>query len=75
MKTTEDLFADDGWLGLYGVVSELDRQNRTKDEIRAIFEALPEDVKNTAHLHGLSDTEFKDEAYVYLRDNPAAYQS
>ena len=74
MKTTEDLFADDGWEGLHDVVVQLDGKSRTKDEIRAIFNRLPERVKDTAHQWGLSDTVFRDEAYVYLSKNPASHQ-
>lgn len=75
MKTTEDLFADDDWEGLHDVVAQLDNKPRTKEEIQAIFDKLPERVKDTAHQWGLSDTVFGDEAYVYLSKNPAAYRS
>lgn len=74
MKTTDELFADDGWGSLHDVVVELDGKSRTKEEIRAIFDKLPERVRSEAHLWGFSDTVFGDEAYVYLRANPASYQ-
>lgn len=75
MKATEDLFADDGWESLHDVVVELDCKSRTKEEIRAIFDKLPERVRDTAHQWGLSDTVFRDGAYVYLSKNPSAYRS
>lgn len=74
MKTTDELFAGDDWGSLHDVVVEFDGKSRTKEEIRAIFDKLPERMRNTAHLWGLSDTVFRDEAYVYLRVNPASYQ-
>jgi hypothetical protein len=74
MKTTEDLFAGDGWESLHDVVVELDCKSRTKEEIRAIFDKLPERVRRTAHLWGLSDTVFRDEVYEHLRRNPTCYQ-
>ena len=69
MKTTEDLFGDDGdWGSLHDVLIELHGKRRTKDEVKAMFLLLPEHVRDEAHTWGLSDTVFGDDAYVYFRD-------
>lgn len=68
MLSTDQLFAGDGWESFHDVLFELDEQERTPEQLRLVFEALPEVVRDIAHCWGLGDTVFRDEAFVYLRD-------
>jgi hypothetical protein len=75
MYPTDELFAGNGSDDLYDVFVELDLTkshpiiDRSPETLRALFEALPEDIRNLAHSWGLCDTVFRDEAFEYYRDN------
>jgi len=70
MISTDELFTQDD-TGIWDILAEmgLDPEKYSLKEQRKIFEKLPEEVRNIAHCWGLNDTVFRDEAFVYLRDN------
>ncbi len=43
------------------------------DGVLAVFETLPKDIRVIAFNHGMTDTCFRDEAYVYLQKNKDRY--
>jgi hypothetical protein len=68
MRTADQLFADDnGWRSFHDAVLEVDGKERSKEELRPIFDALPEPIRDTAHQWGLGDTVFRDAAYSHLK--------
>jgi hypothetical protein len=70
MYTTDELFADKSeWGAFHDVVYEVVGRSLSPEELRGVFEELPETTRNVAHSWGLSDTPFKDSAYTWLRDN------
>lgn len=70
MFTTDEMFATvDQWGGFHDALFEIDEKERTAGELRVLFETLPEEIRNIAHCWGMSDTVFRDDAYVYFRDN------
>jgi hypothetical protein len=68
MYPTDELFAGNGSDDFHDVFVELDSP-QTPEALRALFEGLPEDIRNLAHCWGLTDTVFRDEAFEYYRDN------
>ena len=70
MYTKEELFQNDfGLNSLHDIFVEfIDKQ--LKDEmVLELFDRLPEHTRNEAHCWGLSDTVFRDDAYLFFRDN------
>lgn len=79
MYTVDELFSNDEWFSFHDVLSELDheagrsRREYSREHCRVLFEALPETVRDTAHQWSLGDTEFRDEAYCWLRDHTMVF--
>lgn len=46
----------------------------SNEEIQAIWDKLPEDIKGTAIQWGTSDTVFRDKLYVYLETNKESWK-
>ena len=75
MYPTDELFAGNGSDDLYDVFVELDLTkshpiiDRSPETLRALFEALPEHIRNLAHCWGLSDTVFRDETLEYYSEH------
>lgn len=68
MYTTDELFSDvSEWGGFHDVVFNVQGKSLDPEELREVFESLPETIRNIAHSWGCSDTVFRDEASVYLR--------
>ncbi len=70
MFTVEQLLEQNSDLGLHDVLVEMDLLPKDDSTCRKVWDLLPEIVRNTAHAWGASDTEYRDEAFVYLRDTP-----
>ena len=66
---SDDLFEGNKWHSFSDVLLELDLPTKKEDCIKQ-FERLPASIQLIAFEWGLSDTPFRDEAYVWLRDNP-----
>jgi hypothetical protein len=54
---------------LYYRQSSLAKDAETPELMRRYFDALPAHVQDTAIQWGIGDTEFRDSAFVYFRDN------
>ena len=67
VHTVDELFAGDSLESLNDVLWNLDGKTRTPAEVRAAFDGLPDATKIVAAIWGLSDTEFKDAAYLYFK--------
>ena len=67
----DTIFAGRDFMELHDVLADLGGEYReyTKEECRAAFLRLPYHTQTIAVSWGLEDTVFRDEAYVYLRDN------
>jgi hypothetical protein len=75
MHSIDDMFKDIfEWGSFHDVINEvryLEKYcNYDVDTIRAVFDKLPETIKDQAQIWGLSDTVVRDDAYVYLKDHP-----
>ena len=69
MRTTDELFADKAeWASFHDVVFEVTGRTHTPTQLRILFGALPERIRDTAHSWGLSDTCFRDDASVFMRE-------
>jgi len=73
MYSTDELFAGNGADCLHDVFAELDslsgrEVDRSPARLRELFESLPEAIRDIAHSWSLSDSVFRDEAFVYYRD-------
>jgi hypothetical protein len=65
----DTLFAGRDFMELHDVLAEIEDREYTKEECRAAFLRLPYNIQAIAVSWGLDDTVFRDEAYVFLRDN------
>lgn len=54
--------------GLHDVIAELGGEKLSDDQLLEVFLSLPKHIQMIAHEWTCSDTVFRDEAYVYLRD-------
>lgn len=71
MRTADELFSDKSeWASFHDVIIEVTGESLEPDGLRKVFNTLPEHIRNTAHSWGLSDTVFRDDASVFLRENP-----
>lgn len=70
MSTTKKFEETDPteWASFHDTVLEATEQDASQDELERIFETLPEQVQGIAGLWGLSDSVFRDEAYVFLKE-------
>lgn len=68
MYTTEELFEDNGAGYLHDVMLEATGKSYSESEIILIWNELPEHIQNIAHCWSLSDTVFRDEAFVYIKE-------
>ncbi len=67
MYSAEELFSSvSEWGGFHDVVVELTGESLGPKQLRVLFDSLPEQTRNIAHCWGMSDTVFRDEAYVFL---------
>mgnify|MGYP001559223462 CR=1 FL=1 len=71
----DDLFeSNDDWKSIIDVLNEnntdegLPMRSYTKEEIRAKFDALPDNIQFGALEWGIGDTEVRDNIYVFYRD-------
>ena len=70
MPTTDQLFEDPLEWGYFQDITWLfEPKEKPPEELRRIFEALPENVRNIAHSWGMADTVFRDEACTWLERN------
>lgn len=69
MLTEKELFTGSGWESFHDILIEIYKFDYTIEHALMIFNKLPTEIKDVAHCWGLSDTPFKDDAYVYLRNN------
>ena len=67
---TIDEFGDNEWDSFHDVVYDVVNRSLGRDGLISIFLSLPEYIRDTAHMHGLSDSVFRDNAYVFLCKNP-----
>lgn len=67
MKNEKELFEDINHF--HDVFCELGF-NFTDKQLKKLFRKLPENIRNIAHCWGMSDTVFRDESFIYFRDNP-----
>ncbi len=67
-REIEDLFADShGLAAFHDCLFEAIGRDFTDDELREVFDSLPDDIQETAQEWGLVDTVFRDDAYEYLQ--------
>jgi len=70
MYSIDELFEDTTeWYSFHDVICEIELQEYSSQKLRVIFENLPIHIKDIAQTCGLSDTVFRDEAYVFLLKN------
>lgn len=48
---------------------DCDSKNYSEADLKAIWDKLPGNIKSIAYAWGTSDTEFRDAAFVWLRDH------
>lgn len=53
----------------HDVLVEIEAREYSETECREAFDKLPDNIKFVALQWGLSDTEFRDAAYVYLKES------
>ena len=71
MFSIDQLFNDEyQWGQFHDVVSEVKLGKYTPEALRLIFDQLPESINDLAQMWGISDTVVRDDAYVFLRQNP-----
>lgn len=80
MKTVNELFEDKDEVASFHdcVVEALSwsyEQGKalTPETLRKVFDALPEHVRDVAHSWGMSDTPFRDDAFVFIRHHPVEF--
>lgn len=59
---------------MHDVIFEALEFEPSNEEIQAIWDKLPEDIKGTAIQWGTSDTVFRDNLYVYLKTNKESWK-
>jgi Tfp pilus assembly protein PilN len=71
---TDDLFAEQSEAGsFHDVVADVTGESSIPvEQLKMIFSRLPRHVQMTALQWGLSDTVFRDQAFVYLREHREA---
>lgn len=75
MVNIEEEFNDGSWGRLAdGIVDALNLPpapdtNLTAQQVRAVWEILPEHVQDEARCHGMSDTVFGDLAFEWMQKN------
>jgi uncharacterized membrane-anchored protein len=52
---------------LHDIVQEASKENKSKEEIEIIFQSLPKELKESASLIGIADSEIRDNIYEYLK--------
>jgi hypothetical protein len=68
--TIEVEFPEHDWASFHDVVWDATgKEDWTNEQLKELFLFLPRDIQHTAFQWGLSDTPFKDDAYVYLQEN------
>jgi hypothetical protein len=73
MQTIDD-FDNQDWDSFHDVLCEATGQHAREFDrlsLRAIFLRMPEEVRDTAYTWGLADTEARDEAFAFVKKNPA----
>jgi hypothetical protein len=70
----DELFGTDekgykDWLSFHDVLAEITPREYTLEECRVAFDRLPDNIQFLALEWGLSDTVFRDDAYVWLKNN------
>ncbi len=65
IRTVDELF-DSGWASFHDVMFEVLGRSLSVDELKEVFNTLPDHVQFTAFEWGLGDTVFRDAAYVEL---------
>ena len=71
MMNLTELFEEDPMGGgFHDVVYDITGESMSPDELKVVFEALPEHIQDKAHQWGLSDTVFRDHAYRHLETSP-----
>lgn len=63
----DKLFEGNAWASLHDALLEVDGKERTKEEVRQVFEGLPFSIKLEGLNWGLNDTEFRDVVIRYLK--------
>lgn len=69
MNAGRGAFPDDDWKVFEGILSEFDDRRRPEAEVRRVFDALPGDLRDTALFWGFHDTVFRDDLWLFLREN------
>ena len=67
MNTKNEIFADD-WSGLHDVIADTLDVQPTRKQAEEVFDKLPLTIQEIALKHGMSDTGFRDAAYVAIED-------
>ena len=67
MHTKNEIFEAD-WSGLHDVIVDTLDVKPTKKQTEEIFDKLPLTIQQIALRHGMSDTVFRDEAYVAIEE-------
>lgn len=75
MHSIDDMFKDiSEWGSFHDVINEvrypLEYCNYNVDSVRAVFDMLPETIKDQAQIYGISDSVVRDDAFVYLKEHP-----
>jgi len=63
-----NLFEDYGAALFHDTVYEATNVSHSEDKLKEIFYTLPKNIQMTAMEWGLSDTVFRDEAYVFIKE-------
>lgn len=70
MMTRDELF-EDGWESFHDVFYQMDitkHENLSLEQLKILFDALPETTRDIAHCWSLGDTVFRDEAYTFYHE-------
>jgi hypothetical protein len=71
----DNLFKDNDWFSFHDCLSDVVPADYTEEECREVFEILPDHIQLLAVEWRLSDTVFRDDAYVFLKDNRKVWEN
>jgi len=70
---TKEVFANDDGAGLHDTIYEACDESLSIDELKFLFEQIPEELQILALLWSLSDTQFRDDVYREVVKYKKAY--
>ncbi len=67
--TIENEFCSNDFAGFHDAIIDATDKHLNQEELIEVWNILPTHIKTTAIEWGMQDTEFKDEVYVWSKEN------